>query len=189
MAWMPPYVAHVPAATTAVALGVSRSSHSLVVIGCPVAGLLPNPHQYPSSLIFSLGIEPSTTRTNGSSSPRSALKNHSRKSSAPPFGPHSKSISGQWTATFGSPGSAPSAISSMLGWVAAVRATESPSQLRPALIQRTWIRTSSAASSASRVIAYGIAATSRGHVLEPVAGYAPSHPLGPDLGLLVRREL
>ena len=45
MAWMPPYVAQVPTATTAVALGASRSSHSLVVIGWPVAGLLPNPHQ------------------------------------------------------------------------------------------------------------------------------------------------
>ena len=50
------------------------------------------------------------------------------KVSAPLSGPDSKSISGQWTATLGSPGSAPSAISSMLGWVAAVRATESPSQ-------------------------------------------------------------
>ncbi|EUA14023.1 NADH ubiquinone oxidoreductase, 20 kDa subunit domain protein [Mycobacterium xenopi 4042] len=37
----------------------------------------------------------------------------------------------------GSPGSAPRAISSTLGWVAAVNATESPSQLKPALIQRT----------------------------------------------------
>ena len=37
IAWMPPYVAHVPAATTAHALGESRSIHSLVVIGCPVA--------------------------------------------------------------------------------------------------------------------------------------------------------
>ena len=52
----------------------------------------------------SFGIEPSTISTNGSSSPRSALKNHSRKSSAPPLGPHSKSISGQWTAIFGRPG-------------------------------------------------------------------------------------
>ena len=32
----------------------------------------------------------------------------------------------------------------MLGWVAPVNATESPSQLRPALIHRTWIRVSSA---------------------------------------------
>ncbi len=32
----------------------------------------------------------------------------------------------------------------MLGWVAAVRATESPSQLSPALIHSTWIRVSSA---------------------------------------------
>ncbi len=98
----------------------------------------------PRDLIASLGIDPSTTSTNGSSSPRSALKNHSRKSSAPPTGPHSKSISGQCTAIFGSPGSAPRAISSMLGWVAAVSATESPSQLSPALIHRTWMSGSSA---------------------------------------------
>jgi hypothetical protein len=58
------------------------------------------------------------------------------KVSAPLSGPHSKSISGQCTAIFGSPGNAPRTISSMLGCVAAVRATESPSQLRPALIQR-----------------------------------------------------
>src|SRR4051794_33646035 len=146
---MPPYVAQVPAATIASALGASRSSHSLVVIGCPVAGSLPKPHQYPSSCRFSLGIDPSTTSTNGSSSPRSALRNHSRKSSAPPCEPHSKSISGQCTATFGSPGSAPSAISSMLGWVAAVRATESPSQLSPALIQSTWTVVCSAATASA----------------------------------------
>src|SRR3984957_950629 len=145
----PPWVAQVPTATIAVAFGASRSSHSLVVIGCPVAGSLPNPHQYPSFLSASLGIEPSTTSTNGSSSPRSAFQNHSRKSSAPPAGPHSKSIRGQCTATFGSPGSAPSAISSILGWVAAVSATESPSQLRPALIHRTCINVSSALTAAS----------------------------------------
>src|SRR5580704_10044843 len=79
----------------AVAFGASRCSHSLVVIGWPVAGLLPNPHQYPSGLMASLGIEPSTTSTNGSSSPRSALCHHSMKLSAPCSGPHSKSMSGQ----------------------------------------------------------------------------------------------
>ena len=68
------------------ALGARRSSHSLVVIGWPVSGLFPKPHQYPSGLIFSLGIEPSTTSTNGSSSPRSALKNHSMKSLLLPDG-------------------------------------------------------------------------------------------------------
>ena len=92
----------------------------------------------------SLGIDPSTTSTNGSSSPRSALCHHSMKLSAPCSGPHSKSISGQCTAIFGSPGSAPSTISSMLGWVAAVRATESPSQLSPPFIQRMWTTPSSA---------------------------------------------
>ena len=35
----------------------------------------------------------------------------------------------------------------MLGWVAAVRATESPSQLSPALIQRTWTTASSGGAS------------------------------------------
>src|SRR5918996_3529428 len=93
--------------------------------------------------MFSFGIEPSTTSTNGSSSPRSALWNHSMKLSAPCSGPHSKSMSGQWTAILGSPGRAPSAISSMLGCVAAVRATESPSQLRPPCIQRIWTTPSS----------------------------------------------
>src|SRR3954454_8526277 len=173
MAWIPPYGAQVPAATMAVALGASRSSHSLVVIGCPVAGLLPKPDQEPSSLIFSLGIDPSPTRTNGSSAPRSALKNHSRKSSAPPLGPHSKSISGQWTATFGSPGSAPSAISSMLGWVAPVRATESPSQLSPALIHSTWMSASSAARAASRGDADGMSPRFPGVSAQPARGYDP----------------
>src|ERR1039457_250862 len=86
----------------------------------------------------SLGIEPSTTSTKGSSSPRSALCHHSMKLSAPCSGPHSKSISGQCTATLGSPGRAPSTISSILGWVAAVSATESPSQPSPPFIQRMW---------------------------------------------------
>src|SRR5690242_21084643 len=36
-----------------------------------------------SSLSASFGIEPSTTRTNGSSSPRSALNHHSMNVSAP----------------------------------------------------------------------------------------------------------
>ena len=70
-----------PTATTAAAFGASRSSHSLVVIGWPVSGLLPRPVQWPSPLIFSLGIEPSTTSTNGSSSPRSAMYQASMNSS------------------------------------------------------------------------------------------------------------
>src|SRR6478672_3647036 len=135
------------------ALGARRSSHSLVVIGWPVSGLFPKPHQYPSGLIFSFGMEPSTTSTNGSSSPRSALKNHSMKSLLLPTGPLSKSINGQCTATFGSPGNAPSAISSMLGWVAAVRATESPSQLNPALIHRMWTTGSSVGADIARLLA------------------------------------
>src|SRR5690349_2327392 len=97
-------------------------------------------------------MDPSTTSTNGSSSPRSALCHHSMKLSAPCSGPHSKSISGQCTAIFGSPGSAPRTISSMLGWVAAVRATESPSQLRPPFIQRMCTAPSSARVGASATL-------------------------------------
>jgi hypothetical protein len=43
----------------------------------------------------------------------------------------------------------------MLGWVAAVSATESPSQLRPALIHNTWM----SVSSALRAAGVGIEAT------------------------------
>ena len=72
MAGMPPYVAQVPIATTAAALLARRSTHSLVVMGWPLAGLTPKPVQWPSPLICSLGIEPSMMRTNGSSLPCSA---------------------------------------------------------------------------------------------------------------------
>ena len=41
MAWMPPYVAQVPAATTAHAFGASQSIHWLTVMGSPVIGSLP----------------------------------------------------------------------------------------------------------------------------------------------------
>jgi len=110
----------------------------VVVTGWPVAGSLPKPLQYPSDLLVSSGTEPSTTRMNGSSSPRSARWNQSMKLSAPLSGPDSKSKNGQCMATVGSPGSAPITMSSMLGWVAAVSATDSPSQLRPPFIQRRW---------------------------------------------------
>jgi hypothetical protein len=50
------------------------------------------------------------------------------------------------------------AISSMLGWVAAVSATESPSQLRPALIQRTWTSGSAAASVSAGWAVFGAVA-------------------------------
>ena len=51
------------------------------VPGCPVLGLVPSAAQYPSFLIFSLGIEPSTTRTNGSRRPASASYQNFMKSS------------------------------------------------------------------------------------------------------------
>jgi len=78
-------VAQVPTARTASALGASRSSHSLVVIGWvsrpPPSTRFPMAAQYPSDLIDSFGIEPSTTSTNGSISPRSAFQNHCMNSS------------------------------------------------------------------------------------------------------------
>ncbi len=41
IAGMPPKAAQVPAPTTASAFGASRSIHSVVLIGCPVAGSVP----------------------------------------------------------------------------------------------------------------------------------------------------
>src|SRR3954451_7708203 len=135
IAWMPPYVAHVPIATTPHAFGASWSSHQFSVSGSPVASSLPNEVQEPSPLMFSFGIEPSMTSTNGaSSSPRAAWRNGARNSSPPSVGDRTL----LWRCTFGMPGIAPSRTSSMPGWPAAVIETESPSQLIPSEIHRMW---------------------------------------------------
>src|SRR5881398_2078285 len=85
--------------------------------------------------MFSLGIEPSITSTNGSAaSPRAAARNGVRNSSPPSVGESTL----LWRLTFGIPGIAPSSTSSMPGWPAAVIETESPSQLIPSEIQRMW---------------------------------------------------
>src|ERR671927_191108 len=85
--------------------------------------------------MFSLGIEPSMTSTNGaSSSPRTAWRNGSRNSSPPSVGDRTL----LWRWTFGIPGIAPSTTSSRPGWPAAVTDTESPSQLIPSEIHRMW---------------------------------------------------
>src|SRR5215212_11955074 len=85
--------------------------------------------------MFSFGIEPSITRTNGaSSSSRSACRNGSRNSSPPSVG--DSTLLCRWT--FGIPGIEPSSTSSMPGWPAAVTETESPSQLMPSEIHRMW---------------------------------------------------
>ena len=130
-----------------------------------VEGSIPNEAIKSEGYWCGFGNNPAT-RTNGSSSPRSALCHHSMKVSAPCSGPHSKSISGQCTATLGSPGRAPSTISSMLGWVAAVSATESPSQPRPPFIQRMCTTGSS--------VAWLIRVCGAG-TLGPQAGETPLH--------------
>src|SRR3954454_21344180 len=85
--------------------------------------------------MFSFGIEPSITRTNGaSSSPRAAWRNGSRNSSPPRVGDSTL----LWRCTRGSPGIAPSRTSSMPGWPAAVMETVSPSQDMPSEIHRMW---------------------------------------------------
>src|SRR3954452_10429710 len=85
--------------------------------------------------MFSFGIEPSTTSTNGaSSSPRAAWRNGARNSSPPSVG--ESTLLCRWT--FGMPGMAPRSTSSMPGWPAAVIETESPSQLIPSEIHRMW---------------------------------------------------
>src|SRR3954452_22235435 len=120
-------------ATTPQAFGASWSIHQLSVSGSPVASSLPKEVQYPSPLIFSLGIEPSMTSTNGSAaSPRAAARNGVRNSSPPSVGESTLLC----RLTFGMPGIAPSSTSSMPGCPAAVTDTESPSQLIPSEIQR-----------------------------------------------------
>src|ERR1700694_2862586 len=79
-------------------------------------------------------MEPSTTSTKGSNFPSHAMYQCLRKS--PPV---SYAITGLCTCTLGRPGIAPRTTSSMLGCMAAVIETESPSQLRPDVIQRIWI--------------------------------------------------
>src|SRR3954467_7020169 len=94
--------------------------------------------------MFSFGIDPSMTSTNGSAaSPRAAARNGVRNSSPPSVGESTL----LWRLTFGMPGIAPSSTSSMPGWPAAVTETESPSQLMPSEIQRMW--TSSTATGCS----------------------------------------
>ena len=106
------------------------------------------------ALIFSFGIEPSTTSTKGSSFPASASYQYFMNSS-----PTSYASTGLWRWTFGSPGIAPSTTSSMLGCVAAVIDTESPSQPRPAVIQTMWISRTAGGTWVTRP--YGSASTLR----------------------------
>src|SRR3954447_11230065 len=83
--------------------------------------------------MFSLGIDPSITNTNGaSSSSLIAWRKGSRNSSPPSVG--DSTLLCRWT--LGMPGIAPSSTSSMPGCPAAVTETESPSQLMPSEIQR-----------------------------------------------------
>src|SRR3954453_15111769 len=96
--------------------------------------------------MFSLGIDPSITRTKGaSSSSSSAWRNGFRNSSPPSVG--ESTLLCRWT--FGSPGIAPSTTSSMPGWPAAVIETVSPSQLIPSEIQRMWTSSTPAGASST----------------------------------------
>jgi hypothetical protein len=153
IAWIPPYAAQVPIATTAHALGASRSIHWLTVIGWPVTGSLPIDVQKPSPLIRSFGIDPSTTSTNGPSRPSAASWKAAMKSL--PVSAASTLLC-RWT--LGSPGTRPSSTSSMLGRPAAVTETVSPSQLIPSEVQRMWT-SSTAASFTVSVITWPFSAS------------------------------
>src|SRR4051794_1952981 len=93
--------------------------------------------------MFSFGIEPSMTNTNGAPSvPSIASRNGLRNSSPPSVGDSTLLC----RCTFGMPGIAPSSTSSMPGWPAAVTDTESPSQLMPSEIHRMWTSSTAGAS-------------------------------------------
>src|SRR5215475_10688711 len=84
--------------------------------------------------MFSFGIEPSTTNTKGApSSPRFAFQKAAMKSSPVSL---ASTLLCRWTV--GRPGIAPSTTSSMLGCIAAVIETLSPSQLMPSDVHRMW---------------------------------------------------
>src|SRR3954471_17188983 len=124
--------------------------------------------------MFSLGIEPSMTSTNGaSSSPRAAWRNGARNSSPPSVGDSTL----LWRCTFGIPGIAPSRTSSMPGWPAAVIKTESPSQLIPSEIHRMW---TSSTAGATGSVAMAHPSTRDQHVVLDLQGVdeqllAPEH--------------
>src|SRR5947209_13734805 len=85
--------------------------------------------------MFSFGIEPSITSTNGASSSPLAAARYGRRNSSPPSVGESTLLC---RCTLGSPGIAPSSTSSIDGCPAAVIETVSPSQLIPSEIQRMW---------------------------------------------------
>src|ERR1041384_7307395 len=85
--------------------------------------------------MFSLGIDPSMTSTNGASRLPATASRNGRRNSSPPSVGESTLL---WRWTFGRPGIAPRRTSSMPGWPAAVTDTESPSQLMPSEIHRMW---------------------------------------------------
>src|SRR3954471_2426879 len=139
--------------------------------------------------MFSFGIEPSITSTNGaSSSPRAAWRNGVRNSSPPSVGDSTL----LWRWTFGMPGIAPRTTSSMPGWPAAVIETESPSQLMPSEIHRMW--TSSTAGALGSV-AMAHPSTRDQHVVLDLQGVdqqllAPEHlHVAPAARLALQREL
>ena len=130
-----------PTAITAQAFGASWSIHQFTVSGCPVSGSLPNEVQYPSpSMMFWLGIEPSMTRMNGSSSPGRGRAERGQELLAALVG--ESTLLCRWT--LGSPGMRPSTTSSMDGLSAAVIEIVSPSQLMPSEIHRMCISSRSA---------------------------------------------
>src|SRR3954452_23027866 len=93
--------------------------------------------------MFSFGIEPSITSTNGASSVPSTASRYGFRNSSPPSEGSSTLLC---RCTFGSPGIAPSRTSSMLGNDAAVTDTVSPSQLIPSEIHRMWTSSTPVAS-------------------------------------------
>src|SRR6185312_14892374 len=139
--------------------------------------------------MFSLGIEPSTTRTKGaSSSPRAAWRNGARNSSPPSVGDSTL----LWRWTLGMPGIAPSRTSSMDGCPAAVIETESPSQLIPSEIHRMW---TSSTAGAFGSVATALPSVSDQRFVFDLQGvdeelFAPQHlDVEPAARLTAQREL
>src|SRR3954469_14826335 len=93
--------------------------------------------------MFSFGIEPSITSTNGAPRVSSSAARYGARNSSPPSDGSSTLLC---RCTFGRPGTAPSTTSSIDGSDAAVTEIVSPSQLMPSEIQRMWTSSTPVAS-------------------------------------------
>ncbi len=129
---MPPYVAHVPQATTAQARGANWSIQWQVVIGWPVSRIGAEAGPIALGLVVFVGNRAFDHQDEGGQVAGGGLVEGFQELVADfrSRGPDDAAV------TLGRPGIVPRTMSSRLGCVAAVMEIESPSHPRPAVIHK-----------------------------------------------------